>query len=61
MTLMRAGQVAQRFGISRTTLWRWCRSGHFPPAAQLGPQTVAWRTSTVEAWLDERFATTEGS
>ena len=34
MTLMRAGQVAQRFGISRTTLWRWCRSGHFPPAAR---------------------------
>ena len=39
---------------SRATLWRWVRAGHLPAPVQLGPNSVAWRRSTYEAWLNSR-------
>lgn len=57
--IMRPAQVAERIGIHRVTLYKWVREGRFPPPAKLGPNTVAWRASTVEAWLDEQFAAAE--
>lgn len=60
-TIMRAAQVAERIGIHRVTLHKWVKDGNFPAPARLGPNTVAWRTSTVEAWIEERFASAEAS
>ena len=60
-TIMRAAQVAQRLGIHRVTLHKWVKAGNFPAPARLGPNTVAWRTDTVEAWIEEKFAATEAS
>ena len=60
-TIMRPAQVAERLGIHRVTLYKWIRSGHFPPPAQLGPNTVAWSADAVEAWVAEKFASAEPS
>lgn len=60
-TIMRAAQVAERIGIHRVTLYAWIRAGNFPAPARLGPNTVAWRTSTVDEWIEERFAAAEAS
>ena len=53
--IMRPAEVCSALGISRTTLWRWCRSGRFPEPVQLGTRFTCWRASDVEAWLDATF------
>ncbi len=45
---------------SRATLWRWVRAGLLPPPIQLGPNSVGWRRSTYEAWLNSRPTKSRG-
>ena len=52
--ILRHKDVQAMFGISRTTLWRWVRDGHFPAPIKLTPRTVGWRENVVEEWLDSR-------
>jgi prophage regulatory protein len=47
---MTAKQVAERFGVHLTTIWRWRQNGDFPKPIPFGPQTVRWRVTDVEAW-----------
>ena len=37
-------------GKSYTTIWRWCKDGHFPAPKQIGPRSIAWLASDVKAW-----------
>jgi prophage regulatory protein len=39
---------------SRWQLWRDIRLGRFPAPIELGPNSVAWRRTEVEAWLASR-------
>ena len=41
-------------GISRTTLWRWVRDGHFPKPTKIGPNKNGWLESQVEDWIQTR-------
>ena len=42
-------QLAERFGVSRTTIWRWARSGSgFPKPVSLGPGVSRWHPSAIE-------------
>ena len=43
------GQVAQRFGVSKDSIWRWKRNGEFPKPFKLGGST-RWRLSDIEDW-----------
>lgn len=52
--ILRTNELAERLGISRVTLWRWERQGLVPRKRRLGPNTVGWLESEIEAW----FATT---
>jgi prophage regulatory protein len=57
--VLRIEEVSDRLGISRTTLWRWCREGHFPKARCLGsprsPRPLrGWLESEVREWMDQR-------
>jgi prophage regulatory protein len=51
---LRPRQVAKALGISNATLYRWVASGMFPKPHSLGPSMSFWRTSTVNAWLDQQ-------
>ena len=51
---LRPRQVAKALGISNATLYRWVASGMFPKPYKLGPSMSFWRTSTVNAWLDQQ-------
>jgi prophage regulatory protein len=54
---VRLPEVRARLGgVSRTTIWRWQRTGAFPKPIALGPNTVAWLESEVDAWMAERRA-----
>ncbi|MEQ8429819.1 MAG: AlpA family phage regulatory protein [Silicimonas sp.] len=43
-------QVAQRFNVSKDTIWRWKRHGEFPKPVKLGGTTTRWRLAEIEAW-----------
>ncbi len=47
-------QVADRFGVSTDSVWRWKRAGNFPQAVKLSGRTTRWRLSDIEAWEASR-------
>ena len=52
--ILRPREVCQTIGLSRTTLWRKQTAGDFPAPVRLGPNSIGWRDSTVQEWLDSR-------
>ena len=54
-----ADLVSLKIVNNRMTLYRWMESRGFPRPLQLGPNSVAWRSVEVEAWLEERARRTE--
>ena len=52
--ILRPKAVCERLGISRTTLWRKQKDGDMPPPVRLGPNSIGWKESTVQEWLDTR-------
>lgn len=52
--ILRPRQVADRFGVSLPTLWRWRRDGQLPEVIRLSPGCVGWRTSDIDAWVAAR-------
>lgn len=51
--------LADRYGVSRITPWRWTRAGKFPPPMKLGENITRWARASVEAWEAERAAELE--
>ncbi len=54
-----ADLVSLKIVNNRMTLYRWMESRGFPRPLHLGPNSVAWRSVEVEAWLEERARRTE--
>ena len=50
MRYVRNKEVCAYLGISRASLHRWIKSGHFPPPESLGPNTKAWKMQTLLEW-----------
>ena len=57
---IRAQELATRLAVHRTTLWRWVQDGHLPRPVRLGPNTVAWDCTQIDAWLAERTGGVDG-
>ncbi len=53
---IRAQELAAMLAVHRTTLWRWVHDGHLPRPVKLGPNTVAWESTQIDAWLAAREA-----
>lgn len=51
MRVLRKREVADRLGVSIMTLWRWEKSGSFPPRVQLGSGSVGYLEEEVNEWL----------
>ena len=53
--------VAEWFGVSRPTVWRWCdRVTGFPQPRKVSPGTTRWLRSEVEAFEDRISAASRG-
>jgi predicted DNA-binding transcriptional regulator AlpA len=52
--IIRAKEVQDLTGLSRTTLWRMENREDFPRRVGLGGNLVGWRWSEVRQWIDER-------
>lgn len=54
-SIQRLPKVRSRTGLSRSTIYLWISQGLFPKSINLGPRTVGWLESDIDAWLDSRI------
>lgn len=47
-------QLAQRYGVHRTTVWRWVQKGDFPKPVKLSPGCTRWMSDAVDQWDEKR-------
>jgi prophage regulatory protein len=40
-------QVADRYGVSTDSIWRWRRNDDFPAPVRVGPNCTRWRMSDL--------------
>ena len=51
--------VAERYQVSRATVWRWAQSKRFPDPVKLSAGCTRWRLADVEKWeIDQLAAST---
>jgi prophage regulatory protein len=53
--------LAARYSVARSTIWRWAASGRMPRPQSISPACTRWRLSDIEAWDAERDATQRGA
>ena len=41
--MLKIRDVCQRYGVARSTIYRWIEAGIFPPPIRIGEDTVRWR------------------
>lgn len=41
-------ELAERYGVTRNTIWRWARNGLLPSPVQLSPGCTRWLLSEIE-------------
>lgn len=56
--LYRLPEVMSITGRRRATIYRAVAEGTFPRPVQLGPQSVAWKKSSIDEWIASRPITT---
>lgn len=49
VTRLRIADVERRVGVERSTIWRWCVAGTFPPPSYSGTLRV-WTVEAIETW-----------
>ena len=54
--VLRPKNVAALLDVSRSTFERWRKTRGFPQPVQLGPRSVGFLRSDIEAWLASREA-----
>lgn len=43
--------ITAKTGISRSTLYKYVKDGHFPRQRKLGPRRVGWLASDIRSWM----------
>lgn len=54
MKILRMSDLRDLYGLPRSTVNNWRRTGIFPEPLRLGQNSIAWRQGTIEAWLNSR-------
>lgn len=47
-------QIAERYGVDRTTIWRWVKDGNFPEPVKLSKGCTRWPETPVLSWESRR-------
>ncbi|PTP74007.1 helix-turn-helix transcriptional regulator [Vibrio splendidus] len=50
--LIRPPEMRRRLKVSRSTLYRWTKSGGFPPPIVINKRTVGWSEKDYSNWLN---------
>lgn len=49
-------QLAARYGVHRSTIWRWVKNDPaFPQPVQLSIGCTRWKNSDIECWEEQRM------
>lgn len=48
-------EVKRRSGLGVSTIYRWISDGRFPRPCNIGPRTVRWLESDIDAWMRARI------
>lgn len=56
LRILRQRQVIERVGYSPMHLWRLEKAGRFPQRVKLGPNSVGWVSTEIDAWIEARIA-----
>jgi prophage regulatory protein len=59
--MLKAPEVMERTGLSRTTIWRRVRAGTFPAPVELGVNSIGWQEASIAEWLNTRQRRTYGA
>lgn len=49
---LRVKEVAEIFGVTPPTVWRWARRDDFPPAIRMSSRVTCWNLGELLAWRD---------
>ena len=52
--LLRLPEVISRTGYKRSNIYQLMNLDDFPKSVQLGPRAVAWLSSEIDQWIDDR-------
>ena len=52
-------QLAKTFGVHRTTIWRWVKTGTFPKPIRLSDACTRWVEEDVRKWEMKNRTTEE--
>ena len=50
--IIRTNQLVEMLGIHKTTLYRWIKAGDFPAAFRMNKNSIGWRKSTIDEWVE---------
>ena len=57
-TFLSDTKLADRYGVHRSTIWRWVKSDHyFPDPIVFSLGCTRWKLSEIEAWEARRAST----
>jgi prophage regulatory protein len=54
--LIRRKEVERQTSLSRSRIYALMQEGLFPSSVSLGPMSVAWVESEIQAWIATRLA-----
>ena len=57
--LVRMAEVRERTGLARASIYRMMDAGTFPKLIRLGPSTIAWRETEIDAWIRDTIVEAE--
>lgn len=53
--VVRANELARQLSVSRSTLWRWCKSkADFPQPRKISQGVTVWFAEEVQEWLNSQ-------
>jgi prophage regulatory protein len=56
---IRRPELIQLIGTTAVSIWRWEKAGLFPKRRRIGPGSVGWLESEVNAWIASRQPVTK--
>lgn len=59
--ILRRRQVEDLTGLSRSSIYREIEYGRFPRPVRLTAQSVGWRETDIDQWLESRPTTDEAA
>ena len=56
LRVIRIQDVCDKIALSRTSLWRLCKTTDFPRPIQLGGRVAGFLEYEIDAWLEQQAA-----